>query len=55
MSVEVKTTSRAKSALIALGVLLLGLAIIFAIRHYRDVSQEQSSRAQGVESTNLQP
>lgn len=52
MSVEVKTTSRAKSAFIALGVLAVGLAIIFAIRHFRDATQEPANAPQSSESAN---
>ena len=33
MPVEVKSLSRAKAMLIALGVLLVGLALIFGIKH----------------------
>ena len=38
MSVEVKSMSRAKAMLIAVGVLLVGLAIIFGIKYLTTAS-----------------
>lgn len=52
MSVEVRTTSRVKSALIAFCVLVLGLAIIFAIRRFRDSSQVQEDSTRSSELSN---